>query len=719
MGKYAYLIVALQQHGISWLILAGNGAQRQTVTTEANDNLALQAETLAFIKSTFNELEGPNYCWLNNTNGSRKYFNQEGLFLSLMYSAAEYSARYRELSIQFERLKLLQQRFPELNVFAVQCGCSANSVATGARLLQTIMDEYITYPILISDNDFMDMTNGSCYFLFESSTNHLRCLRWDKEPKAIVKVIETFNVLGADSSGTVQDSKSGWQRQHEAIKEPDVGSFRNVFLNYPGCVSVDENGNRIFISDSNHHRIIIIDGDGKILDCIGSSPGFEDGEFEYTKLLRPAASYYDAAEDCLYIVDSENHAIRRADLERRVVETIYPVCVPEAHGIWSWILDKLGVAREKGPKSKEFDADSITFPWHLIKMGESDLMVINRSFETSWIISMETGEIREVVRGARNVIELSRQTIMEKLSLLKHMNKKWPLKTVEDRLSLEGVPCAGFVSSIARFQDNIIFCDAAGQRVLKQHGNTMDVSCIRFSNFGVIGLPYWLVCPLERVFNSGYATRPWKEHIHSVNVLPGRCDIRVHIDIPVSTELAAPLEESSVWRQARGSVSLLAGLEGPADDKEKVGIAQQWFDELDNLAFTRPEEESEVQGEEELSDRSFRDKNRVHVDCAVNISPGQVVVSAVLYLKIKKLQENKEDHKALATRILDQPNPSGKQEFAIVELLAETCGDASDIIFMKPLHLRLRLECGDHPAAETNKETVFMNSGVNINVALE
>lgn len=41
----------------------------------------------------------------------------------------------------------------------------------------------------------------------------------------------------------------------------------------------------------------------------------------------------------------------------------------------------------------------------------------------------------------------------------------------------------------------------AGQRVLKQHGNTMDVSCIRFSNFGVIGLPYWFVCPLERVFN--------------------------------------------------------------------------------------------------------------------------------------------------------------------------------------------------------------------------
>lgn len=38
---------------------------------------------------------------------------------------------------------------------------------------------------------------------------------------------------------------------------------------------------------------------------IGSSPGFEDGEFESAKLFRPAASFYDAIEDCLYFVDSE------------------------------------------------------------------------------------------------------------------------------------------------------------------------------------------------------------------------------------------------------------------------------------------------------------------------------------------------------------------------------------------------------------------------------
>ena len=38
---------------------------------------------------------------------------------------------------------------------------------------------------------------------------------------------------------------------------------------------------------------------------IGSAPGFEDGEFESANLARPAASFYDADEDCLYFVDSE------------------------------------------------------------------------------------------------------------------------------------------------------------------------------------------------------------------------------------------------------------------------------------------------------------------------------------------------------------------------------------------------------------------------------
>lgn len=35
---------------------------------------------------------------------------------------------------------------------------------------------------------------------------------------------------------------------------------------------------------------------------IGSSLGYEDGKFESAKFLRPASSFYHAAEDCQFIV---------------------------------------------------------------------------------------------------------------------------------------------------------------------------------------------------------------------------------------------------------------------------------------------------------------------------------------------------------------------------------------------------------------------------------
>jgi hypothetical protein len=48
---------------------------------------------------------------------------------------------------------------------------------------------------------------------------------------------------------------------------------------------------------------------------IGSSPGFEDGEFESAKMVRPAASFYNAVDDCLYFVDSEVHVWNLLNIE--------------------------------------------------------------------------------------------------------------------------------------------------------------------------------------------------------------------------------------------------------------------------------------------------------------------------------------------------------------------------------------------------------------------
>lgn len=53
----------------------------------------------------------------------------------------------------------------------------------------------------------------------------------------------------------------------------------------------------------------------------------------------------------------------------------------------------------------------------------------------------------------------------------------------------------------------------------------------------------------------------------------------------------------------------------------QVGVAQQWYDELDTLAFVTPESESSVEEDEPTSNSNF-EYERPRIDCAVNTSPG-------------------------------------------------------------------------------------------------
>ncbi|KAL6659494.1 hypothetical protein ACP70R_003534 [Stipagrostis hirtigluma subsp. patula] len=695
---------------------ASSGSAVATASSEAGTSTAAShPEIVEFIKSAFGKLEGQNHRWLNTTNGTWRTLNQEGIYLVLLYRSCETIKSISKHSAAFEKLKYLQQRYPRLNVLAVYHGSDISFLAAQSQVLRTVMKQYITFPILMSDKDFSNMTNGACYLLFEGSKDPLLFSKWDEEPEFMIKAIEELSALKAEPSENVL-SRVSWQKE-EAIKEPYVGSFRNLLLYHPACVSVDEDGDRIFISDSNHHRIIISNGNGMILDCIGSSPGLEDGEFESAKLLRPAASFYHATEDCLYIVDSENHAVRKADLGRRILETVYPV-FNKSSGIWSWITDKLGLRKEVTSNIQDFDADSIAHPWHLLQISEDNLLVADRNFETTWILRISTGE-KQDIRRREEVIESYQQIVNERCALLKDMGINWSSSAKEHSDSLEKTPNKELLSSVSRFQNCIVFCDTDGQRVFKHNLDTKNTSNIHFSNCEVLGLPYWFFCNLERVSTCGQSIGKSQEHTRQSEVLPGRCNITVCVDIPVHTELAAPLVESCIWRQVRGSGAEISGSDEPGKSTEKVGIAQQWYDELDNLAFSEaPEEPTAHGGDDKPADQSYQDQRRVKFTCVVNVSPGtaELVASAALYLKIDRTKDEHGDQKALVKKIIQCEH---REEHAGVELLMEHCEDARDLVFMKPVHLRLRLDCADHPAGATNKETINTESSLKINISLD
>eukprot|EP00268_Persea_americana_P053280 TRINITY_DN601_c1_g1_i11.p1 TRINITY_DN601_c1_g1~~TRINITY_DN601_c1_g1_i11.p1 ORF type:complete len:418 (-),score=83.73 TRINITY_DN601_c1_g1_i11:265-1518(-) len=417
-------------------------------------------------------------------------------------------------------------------------------------------------------------------------------------------------------------------------------------------------------------------------------------------------------------------------METRVLETVYPICNSDKRvgSLWSWILDKLGRGRGVDPKPKKFVIKALTFPWHLLKSEGNDLFIINRSFETLWVMSPTTAEIKEVISGFTNIMEICGQLISEKMSFYQEMN--WLQQIFVSRYSIEGLPYGGLMSSFAVHQNNIIFCDPAGQRVLKCHRVSKDISDIQFSNFGILGLPHWLASPLERVFVLGdIHGRPRNDHIQHFNLLPGRCDIRVNIDLPVGTELAEPLQEGSIWRLARGSAVEFLGSESVAAASKKVGEAQQVYDELDSVIFGEPELELNV--EEENLNGNSQEENKVHFDCAANISPGssEVVIYTVLYLKLTEMHGSSSLAEGIKTArmvldIRDDDKCRKQGGDACARLLLESCRDLRDITFMKPLHLRIRLDVDDYPVADKDSENLRemvlpTDSFIKVNVSLD
>ncbi len=92
-------------------------------------------------------------------------------------------------------------------------------------------------------------------------------------------------------------------------------------LAFPGKVAVDAEADRLVVSDSSHHRIMDMDLTGKVRQIIGSGEeGLADGSYEQAQFNRLQG--VTLVGDVLYVADTENHAIRRVNLNTREVETI-------------------------------------------------------------------------------------------------------------------------------------------------------------------------------------------------------------------------------------------------------------------------------------------------------------------------------------------------------------------------------------------------------------
>ncbi len=158
----------------------------------------------------------------------------------------------------------------------------------------------------------------------------------------------------------------------------EAAGVTSAFLSFPAAVLADEAGDRLFIADSGHNRILIAGLDGELQGVIGSGQeGFDDGMFEEATLRQPQGLALSADGNTLYIADTRNHAIRAADLRTNLVTTI------AGTGLRALTLP------QEGAPAVETDLAS---PWGLL-LHEGTLYIAMAGTHQIWTIDTEANTV--------------------------------------------------------------------------------------------------------------------------------------------------------------------------------------------------------------------------------------------------------------------------------------------------------------------------------------
>jgi DNA-binding beta-propeller fold protein YncE len=147
-------------------------------------------------------------------------------------------------------------------------------------------------------------------------------------------------------------------------------------LAFPGKILADEKSKRLFITDSNHNRIVITNFGGKLLDVIGNGEiSKKDGDFKSAGFHKPQGMAIDG--DFLFVADTDNQLIRKIDLKNKTVSTI------------------AGTGTIEGFDGRGGDAlkTSLRSPWDLSLVGDKIFVAMAGSHQI-WLLDLKSNEIR-------------------------------------------------------------------------------------------------------------------------------------------------------------------------------------------------------------------------------------------------------------------------------------------------------------------------------------
>jgi hypothetical protein len=161
------------------------------------------------------------------------------------------------------------------------------------------------------------------------------------------------------------------------IYEPALPALRpepDHALAFPGKLLAD--GERLYVSDSGHHRVLECDHDGRVLRSFGSGiAGFGDGHAEIACFDDPQGLARRGS--ALYVADRGNHCVRRVDLESGRVDTV------------------LGTGRAGRARPDDADARAVApnTPLDLCVVGD-ELCVAVAGQHQVWCMDLRTARVR-------------------------------------------------------------------------------------------------------------------------------------------------------------------------------------------------------------------------------------------------------------------------------------------------------------------------------------
>ncbi|XP_020635571.3 NHL repeat-containing protein 2 isoform X1 [Pogona vitticeps] len=154
-------------------------------------------------------------------------------------------------------------------------------------------------------------------------------------------------------------------------------------LLFPGKVTADCSGDRLVIADTGHHRILVVRKNGQILHTVGGpNSGRRDGTFSEALFSSPQGVAI--KNNVIYVADTENHLIRKIDLQSKTVSSVAGVGIQ-------------GTDKEGGAQG---DQQSISSPWDITfgtsVSGTHDddiLWIAMAGIHQIWALMLECGKL--------------------------------------------------------------------------------------------------------------------------------------------------------------------------------------------------------------------------------------------------------------------------------------------------------------------------------------